>query len=115
MVAPMLGGLNPYYVGFKMFEDIEKRYGRDKIFEVRSMERDASFIRRYLTQELCEELNLFQYAKKSFDYVIEEVSDEDGWKEIRDNLAFTSGLRSIPYKSNRFKYKRPYPNLRTCI
>ena len=61
------------------------------------MERDASFIRRYLTQELCEELNLFQYAKKSFDYVIEEVSDEDGWKEIRDNLAFTSGLGSIPY------------------
>lgn len=97
VVAPMLGGLNSYYVGFKMFEDIEKRYGRDKIFEVRSMERDASFIRRYLTQELCEELNLFQYAKKSFDYVIEEVSDEDGWKEIRDNLAFTSGLGSIPY------------------
>ena len=97
VVAPMLGGLNPYYVGFKMFEDIEKRYGRDKIFEVRSMERDASFIRRYLTQELCEELNLFQYGKKSFDYVIEEVSDEDGWKEIRDNLAFTAGLGSIPY------------------
>lgn len=97
VVAPMLGGLNPYYVGFKMFEDIEKRYGRDKIFEVRSMERDASFIRRYLTQELCEELNLLQYGKKSFDYVIEEVSDEDGWKEIRDNLAFTAGLGSIPY------------------
>lgn len=97
VVAPMLGGLNPYYVGFKMFEDIERRYGRDKIFEVRSMERDASFIRRYLTQELCEELNLFQYSKKSFDYVIEEVSDEDGWKEIRDNLAFTAGLGSIPY------------------
>ena len=97
VVAPILGGLNPYYVGFKMFEDIERRYGKDKIFEVRSMERDASFIRRYLTQELCEELNLFQYGKKSFDYVIEEVSDEDGWKEIRDNLAFTAGLGSIPY------------------
>ena len=97
VVAPILGGLNPYYVGFKMFEDIERRYGKDKIFEVRAMERDASFIRRYLTQELCEELNLFQYGKKSFDYVIEEVSDEGGWKEIRDNLAFTAGLGSIPY------------------
>lgn len=97
VVAPILGGLNPYYVGFKMFEDIERRYGKDKIFEVRAMERDASFIRRYLTQELCEELNLFQYGKKSFDYVIEEVSDESGWKEIRDNLAFTAGLGSIPY------------------
>nr|WP_278678542.1 SpoVR family protein [Clostridium paraputrificum] len=97
VVAPILGGLNPYYVGFKMFEYIERRYGKDKIFEVRDMERDASFIRRYLTQELCEELNLFQYGKKSFDYVIEEVSDEGGWKEIRDNLAFTAGLGSIPY------------------
>ena len=97
VVAPILGGLNPYYVGFKMFEDIERRYGKDKIFEVRAMERDASFIRRYLTQELCEELNLLQYGKKSFDYVIEEVSDEGGWKEIRDNLAFTAGLGSIPY------------------
>ena len=97
VVAPILGGLNPYYVGFKMFEDIERRYGKDKIFEVRAMERDASFIRRYLTQELCEELNLFKYGKKSFDYVIEEVSDEGGWKEIRDNLAFTAGLGSIPY------------------
>lgn len=97
VVAPILGGLNPYYVGFKMFEDIERRYGKDKIFEVRAMERDVSFIRRYLTQELCEELNLFQYGKKSFDYVIEEVSDEGGWKEIRDNLAFTAGLGSIPY------------------
>lgn len=97
VVAPILWGLNPYYVGFKMFEDIERRYGKDKIFEVRDMERDASFIRRYLTQELCEELNLFQYGKKSFDYVIEEVSDEGGWKEIRDNLAFTAGLGSIPY------------------
>lgn len=97
VVSPIVGGYNPYYVGFKMFEDIERRYGRDKIFEVRALERDSSFLRRYLTQELCEELNLFQYGKKSFDYVIEEVSDEEGWKPIRDSLAFTSGLGSIPY------------------
>lgn len=97
VVAPIVGGLNPYYIGFRMFQDIERRYGRDKIFEVRAIERDASFIRRYLTKELCEELNLFQYSKRSFDYIIEEVSDEEGWKSIRDNLAFTSGLGSIPY------------------
>lgn len=97
VVAPMVGGLNPYYIGFKIFEDLDKRYGREKIFEVRELERDSSFIRRYLTKELCEELNLFQYAKRSFDYVIEEVSDDDGWKVIRDQLSFTSGIGSIPY------------------
>lgn len=97
VVAPVVGGLNPYYIGFKIFQDLDKRYGREKIFEVREVERDASFIRRYLTRELCEELNLFEYGKRSFDYIIEEVSDEEGWKEIRNNLAFTSGLGSVPY------------------
>jgi len=97
VVAPILGGMNPYYIGFKVFQDIDEKYGREKIFEVRKTERDSSFLRRYLTRELCEELNLFQYAKKSFDYVVKEVSDDDGWKEIRNNLADTCGVSSIPY------------------
>ncbi|MGL4774285.1 MAG: SpoVR family protein [Clostridium sp.] len=97
VVAPMVGGLNPYYIGFKIFEDLDKRYGREKIFEVREIERDNSFLRRYLTRELCEELNLFQYGRRSFDFVIEEVADEIGWEKIRDNIANTSGLGSIPH------------------
>ena len=97
VIAPAVGSLNPYYIGFKIFEDIDKRLGRDKIFEVRALERDVSFIRRYLTKELCEELNLFQYAKRNFDYVVDQVSDEEGYKIIRDNLAFSMGISSIPY------------------
>lgn len=97
VIAPIVGGLNPYYMGFKIFQDIEKRYGREKLFEVRSLERDNSFLRKYLTQDLCNELNLFQYAKKSFDFVIEEVADEQGWKIIRDTLSSTCGVGGIPY------------------
>lgn len=97
VVAPILGGLNPYYIGFKVFEDLDKKYGREKMFEVRYMERDNSFLRKYLTQELCEELGLFQYAKKSFEFVVEEVSDDEGWKKIRDTIASTCGLGAIPY------------------
>lgn len=97
VVAPIIGGINPYYIGFTMFKDIEKRYGRKKIFEVRALERDNSFLRRYLTQQLCDELNLFQYAKKGFDFVIDEVSDEEGWKKIRDTIATSCGVGSIPY------------------
>lgn len=97
VVAPMVGGLNPYYIGFKMFQAIDEAYGRDKIFEVRALERDASFIRRYLTEDLCRELNLFEYGKKGFDYVIENVPDEIGWKSIRDLLAHHTGVGSIPY------------------
>lgn len=97
VVAPILGGMNPYYIGFKVFQDIDKKYGREKVFEVRRTERDSSFLRRYLTRELCEELNLFQYAKKSFDYVVKEVADDEGWTEIRNYLGDTCGVASIPY------------------
>ena len=97
VVAPIIGGLNPYYIGFTIFQDIEKRYGREKVFEVRKNERDSSFLRRYLTREICQELNLFQYAKKSFDYIVKEVPDEDGWMEIRNYMADTCGVASIPY------------------
>ncbi|ACD23836.1 MULTISPECIES: SpoVR family protein [Clostridium] len=97
VIAPIVGGLNPYYVGFKIFEDLDKKYGKEKIFEVREIERDSSFLRRYLTRELCEELNLFEYNKRTFDIVVEEVSDEEGWKEIRDNLSYTCGIGGIPY------------------
>ena len=97
VIAPAIGGINPYYVGFKIFEDLDKKYGKEKIFEVREVERDSSFLRRYLTKDLCEELNLFQYNRRSFDTVIEEVSDEEGWKYIRDTLSYTAGMGNIPY------------------
>ncbi len=96
VIAPSLGNINPYYVGFKIFEDLVKKYGTDKIFEVRQLDRDSSFIRRYLTKELCEEMNLFQYVKKGREYLVDEVSDEDGWKEIRNTISNSCGSGSIP-------------------
>ncbi|MBF8982706.1 SpoVR family protein [Lutibacter sp. B2] len=96
VIRPFLGGLNPYYMGFKIFEDIEKRYGIDKIFEVRKLERDESFIRKYLTEELCNEMNLFTYKNMRKDYVVEEVADHQGWKEIRNTIANNIGMGSLP-------------------
>lgn len=96
VIRPFLGNVNPYYVGFKIFKDLEEKYGKEKIFEVRKMERDASFIRRYLTKELCYEMNLFQYKKRDKDYLIEEISDEEGYKIIRNTLASSTGMGSIP-------------------
>jgi stage V sporulation protein R len=96
VVAPWRGGLNPYFLGFKMFKDIERRFGKEKIFEVRQLERDASFLRRYLTQELCEELNLFEYVKKGDSYYIEEVSDDIGFANIRNVLSSSCGMGMVP-------------------
>lgn len=97
VIAPRLGSINPYFVGFKIYEDLVKRYGKEKIFEVREIERDASFIRRYLTEELCEELHLFEYGKKGRDYFIQEVSDKEGWRSIRNNLSNFCGMGGVPH------------------
>ncbi|MCC5911807.1 MAG: SpoVR family protein [Clostridiaceae bacterium] len=96
VVRPLLGNINPYYMGFKIFMDIEARYGKEKIMEVRKLERDQSFIRKYLTEDLCKEMNLFQYIKRGRDYEIEEVADEDGWRKIRNTIANTVGIEGIP-------------------
>lgn len=60
--------INPYYLGYKIFKDIEKRWddgkgeGRKKVLEVAAEEDDISFIRNYLTADLVEELKLFTYG-----------------------------------------------------
>jgi len=96
VIAPGYGSINPYFIGFKIFEDILKRYGMNKIFEVREIERDESFLRKYLTQELCEELNLFEYAANDGNYVVKEVADDNGFKSIRDTFASSCGAGTIP-------------------
>lgn len=96
VIRPLKSSINPYYIGFKIFEDLYDKFGPEKIFEVRETERDQSFIRRYLTQKLCTEMNLFEYVSAGNDYMISEVSDESGWKKIRDTLCDTAGIGSIP-------------------
>jgi stage V sporulation protein R len=96
VIAPALGRINPYYAGFELFRDLIKRYGTEKIFEVRAFERDESFLRRFLTRELCEKLHLFEYALKGNDYFVENVPDDEGWKSIRDTLCRFAGMGGVP-------------------
>jgi stage V sporulation protein R len=97
VIRPHQGQINPYFVGFKMFEYLDQQPGgREKIMAIRSEDRDQSFIRRYLNQELCEKLHLFSYGTQGDDIVVTEVADEDGWKTVRDNFANSVGLGSIP-------------------
>jgi stage V sporulation protein R len=99
VVAPSRTHLNPYYVGMKIFEVIERRWdnptpeerakykrmggqGRQKIFEVREQENDVSFIRNYLTRDLVEELDLYVYELRDGEAVIVEKD----WEKVRDIL-----------------------------
>jgi len=83
--------LNPYYLGYQLLCDIERRYsddgknpeaGRAKLFEVREIENDASLIRNYLTRDLCEKLDLFTYGQKGDEVVVTETD----WESVRDAL-----------------------------
>ena len=97
VIRPHIGGLNPYHIGFKVFEDIEKRLGIEECFIARETGHDVSFLRQYLTQELCEELGLFTYSDKSKDGVtIDEISDDDGWETVKRDLLTNVGTNSIP-------------------
>jgi stage V sporulation protein R len=84
-------------LGFHLFNKIEKRHGLKECFIAREVHNDESFIRQYLTQEDCEELNLFSYSPNDEnDLIVDEVSDEDGWKTVKENLIKQTGSNSIP-------------------
>jgi len=111
VVSPHKGQLNPYYLGYKIFEDIEKRWdnpsaeerkkfgraggeGRAKMFEVRELDNDISFLRNYLTEELCDELDLYVYQ-----LVDEEdwTVTEKNWEKVRDQLTGNMTNFGFPY------------------
>jgi stage V sporulation protein R len=111
VVSPHRNQLNPYYLGYKILEDIEKRWdqptaeeqekfgrqpggGRAKIFEVRELDNDVSFLRNYLTEDLCEELDLFV-----FELVDEEewTVTEKRWERVRDQLVANMTNFGFPY------------------
>ncbi len=96
VIRPHVGGLNPYHLGFVIFQDIKKRYGIEECFIARETCHDVSFIRQYLTRDLCEELGLFTFSEKKKGITIDEISDEDGWKAVRETLITNIGTNSIP-------------------
>ena len=113
VLRPSPGSLNPYHIGMKVWEDIEKRWndptpeeieefgprnknGTEKLFEVREVERDTSFLRRYLTEDLIRELNLFEYKSRGNDQVVSRVADEDNWRQIKETLIQNVGTSTIP-------------------
>jgi stage V sporulation protein R len=109
---PIPGSLNPYHLGIKMWEDIERcgdhptpeereripkgKTGRDLLFETREVDRDASFIRRWLGEKLMREMDLIRYEPRGDELVISDVSDDDGWRAVKDMLLKSVGMGSVP-------------------
>ncbi len=107
------GRLNPYKIGIELFRDIEDRWnrgkfgkdydecdnmvekarwdrklglGRQKIFEVRRVCNDVTFIDEYMTQEFADRLKLYTYAfnRRTNQH---EIVDRD-FRKVKEKLLF---------------------------
>ena len=107
------GNFNPYKIGVELFRDIEDRWnrgrfgkefeeldtlggqdryekphdkGREKIFEVRRIYNDVSFIDEFLTEEMVVKLKLYQYRRDPHTGQLRIVSRD--YKKIKDALLY---------------------------
>jgi stage V sporulation protein R len=114
VMAMSPGKLNPYKIGIELFRDIEERWnkgrfgkdyenctdlrerekwdkklglGRQKIFEVRKVCNDITFIDEYLTPEFVDRYNLYTYEfnKRTGQY---EITDRN-FKTVKEKLLTT--------------------------
>jgi stage V sporulation protein R len=112
-MATQPGRLNPYKLGIELLRDIEERWnkgqfgpewedcdnyevrrrwdkklglGRQKIFEVRRIHNDVTFIDTFLTQDFCKRYQLFSYKHNDQNDTYEIESRE--FKKIKERLLF---------------------------
>jgi stage V sporulation protein R len=114
--------INPYKIGLELFRDIECRWntgqfgsewddcddaatkyswdrklglGREKIFEVRKIYNDVTFIEEFLTPQFAEKQQLFTYAynKQTQEYVV----DSRDFQAVKDKLLSSLANFGQPY------------------
>ncbi len=112
-MATQPGRLNPYKLGIELFRDIEERWnrgqfgpewekcddyetrqhwdtgaglGREKIFEVRQIHSDVTFIDTFLTPDFCRRYQMFSYKHNDHAEIYEIESRE--FKMIKERLLF---------------------------
>ncbi len=108
------GVINPYKVGLELFRDIEERWnkgrfgkefneceniaekkkwdkqaglGREKIFEVRKIYNDVTFIDTFMTEDFCEKHKLFTYRFNPQTGMY-EIADRD-YRKVKARLLFS--------------------------
>jgi stage V sporulation protein R len=116
------GVINPYKLGLELLRDIEERWdkgrfgkefeeeddyqvrdrwdtgaaqGREKIFEVRRIYNDVTFIDTFLTEEFCEAQKLFVYRQNPRTGQM-EIADRD-WTKVKQELLASLTNRGQPH------------------
>lgn len=93
VVKPHPLDINPYHLGVAIWRSIEKRFGREKMFEIRKSCGSLDFIRNWLDKETVEEEGYYTYSVEHNSlYVVQEAED---WEKVRDGIV------------NELAYSRP--------
>lgn len=121
-LAVQPGQLNPYKLGYELYHDIERRWntgrfgkdydecdditekakwntdaglGREKVFQVRSIYNDMTFIDDFLTEDFCREQKLFTYGmnERTGNYEIESRN----FAAVKEKLLFSLTNMGHPY------------------
>jgi stage V sporulation protein R len=98
VIRPHLGKINPYHLGFELFQKIIREQGFEEAKLIREVHNDITFLRAYANEEFIHEQNLFTYSfKKQHKYhTIDDMGDYSGWKEVRNELIKNVGLNRVP-------------------
>lgn len=146
VVRPHKGSLNPYHLGFKIWHDIYKwcedpteehirRWGEPKMSpmeafdSIRRSEKDTSFIRLYLSDQVMFDLKLYEYyyqsnsifdGEESFKVFGNVANSEESCDSIRNSLIKGTGMNNMPVikveeidPSNRTMLLKHYTDGRT--
>ena len=143
--------MNPYKLGLELLRDIEERWdkgrhgpewdacddfdirknwdtkageGRDKLFEVRALHNDVTFIDDFLTPEFCQKHNLFVYtydeptnqyqiADRSFNQVKQSLLFQltnfgQPWVFVRDGNYMNRGELTLWHRSEGVPLRLDY-------
>ncbi|GIX28543.1 SpoVR family protein [Pelomicrobium sp. G1] len=101
VVRPYAGGreialtINPYHLGFKMWESIVAERGAPFARQVMQEDDDFSFVRNYLTEDLAEELRLFEYVAAPGGDIRVEQGDIETLREKLLAPKFNFGAPSV--------------------
>jgi stage V sporulation protein R len=74
--------INPYHLGFAMWEKIVAAQGLEAARRIMAEDDDFGFVRNHLTRELAEELGLFRYNARSDGQVRVLANDLDALHEV---------------------------------
>jgi stage V sporulation protein R len=73
--------INPYYLGFSIWERIVDKHGMERARQVRTEEDDFGFVRNWLDEELAEQSGLFVYEARPGDEIRVATKDISAIRE----------------------------------